>query len=76
MLIFFLSIQIVIHEKPPSTDISAPVTKLDASEANQNMAPNNSFGFPKRSMGVCLRIANSRSLLMEFLKNSFYSFNF
>jgi len=56
-LIFFLSIQIVIHEKPPSTDISAPVTKLDASEANQNMAPNNSFGFPKRSMGVCLRIA-------------------
>jgi hypothetical protein len=31
-----------MQEKPPSTAISAPVTKLAASEASHNAAPNNS----------------------------------
>ena len=57
---------IVIHEKPPSTEISVPVTKLEASDANQNTTPNNSSGLPKRSIGVCFNIAFSRSGVIKF----------
>src|SRR2546422_8584091 len=47
------SYQIVRHRKPPSTRISAPVTKLLARElARKIAAPINSCGSPNRSIGV------------------------
>lgn len=39
-------------EKPPSTQIIAPVTNFDASLNNQTKAPFNSSGLPKRLKGV------------------------
>ena len=45
-----------MHEKPPSTETSDPVTNFEASEANHNTAPTNSDGSPNLFMGVWFKI--------------------
>ena len=57
-----------MQEKPPSTVISDPVTKLAASEANQRIAPVNSLGLPNLCIAVWFKIAALRSLSIKFLR--------
>src|SRR5439155_24355649 len=55
--------QIVCDKNPPSTRMSAPVTKLLAFELARKMtAPTSSRASPNRAMGVCAKIDLARSV--------------
>ena len=56
----------VILENPPSIVISAPVTKLDASDASHNIAPINSSGLPYLFIGVWSKIDFSLIGVIKF----------
>ena len=48
--------------KPPSMGTTVPVTKRDAGESSQSIAPTRSSGVPKRASGVCSMIFLPRAV--------------